>query len=40
MHLDERFKRICSEIECCISRGKKVFYIYPFGAVGLQVKIY
>lgn len=38
MHLDDRFRSICSEIEDCISHGKKEFYIYPFGAVGAQVK--
>ena len=38
MHLDDRFRFICSEIEDCIDHGKKDYYIYPFGAVGTQVK--
>lgn len=38
MHIDDRFRMICTEIEDCIFHGKKEFYIYPFGAVGTQVK--
>ena len=38
MNLDERSGCICSEIEDCIGHGKKDYYIYPFGAVGSQVK--
>lgn len=38
MHTDDRYRMICKEIEDCIIHGKKTFYIYPFGAVGFQVK--
>lgn len=38
MHTDDRYRMICQEIEDCIIHGKKSFYIYPFGAVGFQVK--
>ncbi len=38
MNLDDRFRSICSVIEDCVIHGKKEYYIYPFGAVGSQVK--
>ena len=38
MHIDDRYRIISSEIEDCILHQKNDFYIYPFGAVGNQVK--
>ncbi len=38
MNSDYRYRLICKEIEDCILHRKKEFYIYPFGAVGAEVK--